>query len=31
MPHRFLKLGRLQRKVLLVISVIVIVPMLVAG
>jgi len=31
MPQRFLKLGRLQRKVLLVISVIVIVPMLVAG
>ena len=31
MPRRFLKLGRLQRKVLLVISVIVIVPMLVAG
>src|SRR3989344_568345 len=31
MPLRFLRLGRLQRKVLLVISVIVIVPMLVAG
>ncbi len=31
MPYRFLRLGRLQRKVLLVISVIVIVPMLVAG
>ena len=31
MPLRLLKLGRLQRKVLLVISVIVIVPMLVAG
>ncbi|MDH5513447.1 MAG: HAMP domain-containing protein, partial [Gammaproteobacteria bacterium] len=31
MPLRFLTLGRLQRKVLLVISVIVIVPMLVAG
>jgi signal transduction histidine kinase len=31
MPHRFLRLGRLQRKVLLVISVIVVVPMLVAG
>jgi len=31
MSHRFLWLGRLQRKVLLVISIIVIVPMLVAG
>src|SRR4030066_1857557 len=31
MPRRFPLLGRLQRKVLLVISVIVIVPMLVAG
>ncbi len=31
MPLRFFRLGRLQRKVLLVISVIVIVPMLVAG
>ena len=31
MSLRLLKLGRLQRKVLLVISVIVIVPMLVAG
>ncbi len=31
MPQQFFRLGRLQRKVLLVISVIVIVPMLVAG
>ncbi|MDH3406546.1 MAG: ATP-binding protein [Gammaproteobacteria bacterium] len=31
MPFRFFRLGRLQRKVLLVVSVIVIVPMLVAG
>ena len=31
MPLRFIQLGRLQRKVLLVISLIVIVPMLVAG
>jgi len=31
MPRRFLWLGRLQRKILLVISVIVVVPMLVAG
>src|SRR3989337_2006574 len=31
MPRRFFTLGQLQRKVLLVVSIIVIVPMLVAG